>query len=246
MKAIILAAGYATRLYPLTRNFPKGLLKLGGKPILEYILAEIRALPGLDGICVVTNDKFYNHFLEWKEESRAEDVTVLNDHTSNDENKLGAIGDINYVIESLKYDDELFIIAGDNFFTFSLSDYYTFYRSKGSDCVCAKELDDIELLRQVAVAETDNAGKLISLEEKPQNPRSDLAVYAAYFYTKETAKLFKTYINEGNNPDAPGHFPVWLYKRNPVFVYKISGQCYDIGTPTQYEEVGKMVAEMKR
>jgi glucose-1-phosphate thymidylyltransferase len=211
MKAIILAAGYATRLYPLTKDKPKGLLDIAGRPIIDYILAEIRTLPGIDGICVVTNDRFYGHYLNWRDASGEKDVIVLNDETDSELNKRGAIGDIDFVIKSLTYDDELFIIAGDNFFTFKLMDYYAFYRSKDSDCVCAKEMHELELLRQVAVAEVDERGKLISLVEKPREPSSNLGVYAAYFYTRETAKLVDTYLKEGNNPDSPGHFPVWLY-----------------------------------
>lgn len=242
MKTIILSAGYATRLYPLTLDQPKSLLPIGGKPIINYIVEAVNLLPDVTDIYVVTNDKFYNHLYKWSKSVKSRlPVSVLNDMTTDDSNKRGGVGDIAFTIESFGIDDELFVIAGDNFFTFDLPSYYSFYKSKGVDCVCAKELNDINMLRQFAVAAADENGFLTELVEKPREPKSNLAVYASYFYTRETAALFDVYLKEGNNPDAPGYFPEWLYRRKPVAVYKMDGECYDIGTPQMYDEVNRMM-----
>lgn len=243
MKAIILAAGYATRLYPLTLDRPKALLPIGGRAIIDYIVDEICTIPAVDAIYVVTNSKFYKHLTDWSKAATAPvPISVLNDLTTDDTNKRGAIGDIAFTIDAYNIDDDILVIAGDNFFTFKLLDYYNFHRTVGgggADCVCAKEIDDIELLRGFAVAAMDDQRRLTALEEKPAQPKSNLAVYATYFYTKQTLPLFETYLREGNSPDAPGHFPEWLYKRQSVYVFIMDGECIDIGTPRQYEEVNR-------
>jgi dTDP-glucose pyrophosphorylase len=240
VKAIILAAGYATRLYPLTLNRPKALLPINNKPIINYIVEQINTLPNIDYVYVVTNDKFVKNFSDWAISLESKiPVKIINDATTNEDNRKGAIGDIQFVIEREKIDDDLIIIAGDNFFTFSLKDYYDFAIKIGKDCACAKEFDDNSMLNQFAIALIDESGKLIDLEEKPQNPKSNLVVYANYIYKKNTLPLIKKYLQEGNVPDAPGFFLQWLYKKQDVYVYKINGECFDIGTPKSYEEVQK-------
>jgi len=240
LKTIILAAGYATRLYPLTLDRPKALLPVAGKPIIDYLVDEISTIPSVSAIYVVTNDKFHAQLEQWGRNAATHiPVSVLNDLTTDDTNKRGAIGDISFTIDSCGIDDDILVMAGDNFFTFKLIDYYNFFRSVGTDCVCAKEFDDLALLRQFAVASVDASGKLTDLAEKPAEPKSNLAVYASYFYKKDTVPMFKAYLEEGNNPDAPGYFVEWLYKRKPVRVYPFNGECIDIGTPAQYEEVNR-------
>ena len=241
MKAIILVAGYATRLYPLTKDKPKALLPINGKPILDYIMEEVNTIDAIDEVYVVSNHKFYDHFSQWAAGYRGKKpVIVIDDGTTTEENRRGGIGDIQYAIEQQSIDDDVAVIAGDNFFTFKLKEYYDFYRAKGMDCVCAKRLDDVEQLRQFAVATADEAGRIQELVEKPQEPQSNLAVFATYFYTSDTVRLFKQYLMEGNKPDAPGYFVQWLYTRKPVFIYEMNGDCFDIGTIKNYEEVQKM------
>ena len=149
MKGIILAAGYATRLYPLTENQPKALLPVGGKPIINYILSELETIPEIDEVIVVTNHKFATHFEKWaKEQKTPLKLTVIDDNTTDDTNKLGAVGDISYVIDTLKIDDEILVMAGDNIFTFKLKDYYDYYKKVDSDCILVKELErDEDLIR---------------------------------------------------------------------------------------------------
>jgi len=243
MKAIILAAGYATRLYPLTKDNPKPLLPVAGRPMINYITNELETLGALDMIYVVTNHKFAGRFYDWaKTYDGKKQIKIIDDGTTDEDSRLGAIGDINFCIESEAIDEELLIIAGDNLFTFSLRDYYDFYLKKGADCVCAKRVSDYEYLKQLAVAVTDDAGRILELVEKPPAPPSNLGVYASYIYTKDTAGLFKTYLSEGNKPDAPGYFVQWLYKRRDVFVYVMDGECYDIGTHAMYDEVNQIFA----
>jgi glucose-1-phosphate thymidylyltransferase len=240
MKAIILAAGYATRMYPLTLNQPKALLPLRGKPVIDYIVDQLNGLPCLDHIYVVTNHKFYPHFSHWqgKVHSRAP-ISVLNDGTTDVDNRRGAIGDIRFVISEAGIDDDIVVIAGDNYSTYDLREQYAFFRAKDRDTITAGIVNDIDMLRGFAVAELDDGGKVLSLVEKPQNPATNIGVYATYFYKKDTLPLIKQYLEEGNNPDAPGHFPQWLYTRKEVYAYMMNGECYDIGTIEMYEEMNK-------
>ena len=241
MKAIILAAGYATRLYPLTLNMPKALLPIGNKPIIDHIIAQMDTVEDLDEIYVVSNDKFAGHFEEWAKTAKSRvPIKVLNDGTTDDSNKRGAIGDIFFVIEEMKIDDDLMVIAGDNFFTYSLKDYVRFFREKDRDCVCVKIWKDESQLSQFGIALLDWAGKVLDIEEKPAHPKSNTAVFAAYLYKKDTVPMFAKYLAEGNKPDAPGNFPAWLYRRKEVYAYTFEGECYDIGTPESYREVCEM------
>lgn len=238
MKAIILVAGYATRLYPLTLNQPKALLPVAGKPIIDYIVDEINKVDEIDEIYVVSNHKFAEHFGKWATNHPSKQpISVIDDGTTTEETRRGAIGDILYTIQQKNIDDEVVIIAGDNFFTYSLKDYFNYYKKLGKDCICVKEFNDLELLKQMGVAQLDENNKVISIDEKPAEPKSNTAVYATYMYTKETVKLFEKYINDGNKPDAPGYFVEWLYKNKDVYAYIFDGECYDIGTPKSYEEV---------
>lgn len=241
MKAIILAAGYATRLYPLTLHTPKALLPINQKAIIDYIVEELNTIQEIDAIYVVTNHRFADDFTAWaKTAPGAIPIEVIDDGTTDDTNKKGAVGDIGFVIEQKQIDDELLVIAGDNFFTYSLRDYVNFYREKGHDCVCVKKWPNPEELKQFGVALLDADGKVLDIEEKPAQPKSDTAVFATYLYKQDTVPLFAEYLAAGNNPDAPGNFPAWLYRRKDVYAYTFSGECYDIGTPESYREVCRM------
>lgn len=244
MKAIILVAGYATRLYPLTKTTPKPLLHVGGKPIIDYIVDEINTLDAVDSIFVVSNHKFASHFEEWaKNKNNSKPITVIDDGTDSDETKKGAIGDIQYTIEQGNIDDDVVIIAGDNLFTYKLKEYYDFYNEKKADCVCVKQFDDMEMIKQLGVVLLDENNKVLDLEEKPSKPKSNKAAFATYMYTKETVKLFKEYLAAGNSPDAPGYFLQWLHKKKDVYAYVMNGECYDIGTFKALEEVRRIYGE---
>ncbi|MDR1664692.1 MAG: nucleotidyltransferase family protein [Clostridiales bacterium] len=244
MKAIILVAGYATRMYPLTLDRPKALLPLNGKPVINYIVEQIHRLPGVETIYVVSNNKFFAHFDAWqKETASAIPIEVLNDGTNNENDRRGAIGDISFTLSEKKIDDDVFIVAGDNYFTYDLREQYDLFRNTGCDTICAARLDDRERLKAFAVAVLREDGRVMELIEKPEDPPSDIAIYASYFYNKSTLPLFERYLSDGNMPDAPGYFVQWLHKIKDVRAYIMNGECYDIGTIAEYEAVGKMLTD---
>ena len=243
MKAIILLAGYATRMYPLTENQPKALLPLNGKPVIDYIVDQINKIPAIDTIYAVTNTKFYPHFCQWaKTAPTTTPIEVLDDGTTTNENRRGAIGDIFFTIQEKNIQDELFIVAGDNYFTYDLTEQYDMYKNTGCDTLAGKKLDNIEQLKAFAVAELDPQGKVLALVEKPQEPQSDIAIFATYFYKKETVPLFKAYLDGGENQDPPGGFPQWLHKKQDVYAYIMNGDCYDIGTIDMYNEMNQKLS----
>lgn len=244
MKAIILVAGYATRLYPLTKNTPKPLLKVGGKAIIDYIVDEINTLEAVDKIFVVSNHKFAGHFQEWANSfANPKPITVIDDGTETEETRRGAIGDIQYTVEQGNIDDDVVIIAGDNLFTYSLKEYYDFYKQKNADCVCVKQFDDMEMIKQLGVVVLDESDRVTDLEEKPEHPKSNKAAFATYMYKRETVPMIKEYLESGNKPDAPGYFLQWLHKKKPVYGYVMNGECYDVGTLKALEEVRTIYGE---
>ncbi|MBQ2897841.1 MAG: nucleotidyltransferase family protein [Clostridia bacterium] len=241
MKAIILAAGYATRLYPLTLNKPKALLTIGKQTILDFVVNEIKTITEIDEIFIITNDKFYQQFCEWNNSSYSDvKITVLNDNTTDDTNKLGAIGDIQFVIDKMSISDDILIMASDNIFTFKLIDFYNEFKKKHKDMILISEIENKEDLKRMANVVTDENGRVLEMVEKPPVPISDTAAYASYFYKKDTIPLLKEYLTQGNNPDAPGFFPSWLCSKKDVYAYKFQGECYDIGTPQAYKEIGEL------
>ncbi|WP_163539003.1 nucleotidyltransferase family protein [Gracilibacillus sp. YIM 98692] len=238
MKCIILAAGYATRLYPLTKNTAKPLLKVADRTILDHIVTKVEKVKAIDEIFIVTNDKFYQSFVDWSEQYQgSKSVSVVNDHTTTNDNRLGAIADIQYVIEESGMTDDVMVLAGDNLFDFELSDFSDFFTKVGADCITVHELNDPEEIKRTGVVEVDDDGVVTSFEEKPAEPKSNLAVPPFYIYQKETLPMIKRYIEEGNNPDAPGHFVPWLIQHKDVYAYLFEGQRYDIGTVESYERV---------
>lgn len=246
MKAIVLAAGYATRLYPLTLNKPKALLPIAGKPILNYITDEIETISEIDELIIISNAKFYQCFNEWSNiYSNRLKITVLDDGTTDDSNKLGAIGDISYAIDTLDIDEDILIMAGDNIFTFKLLDYYNEYKRLDKDMILVKEMSDPEDLKRMANVIYDENGRVTDMVEKPSEPKSSRAAFASYIYKKDTVPLFKKYLDDGNNPDAPGFFPSWLCKQKDVYAYEFTGECYDIGTPKSYDEVNRIFEQLQ-
>lgn len=240
MKCLLLCAGYATRLFPLTENFPKALLTIGDRPLLDYILDEVNSVEEIDEIYLVTNKKYTPHFEKWaKEKNNIKPITVFNDNTTTNEDRLGAIGDIQFTIENTKLDDDLLVIAGDNLFTFKLNDFIAFQKEKQGSAVCVKE-EESEKLKSLGVVQTDEQMKIIGFEEKPAVPKGKYAAYAEYLYPREIIPEFKTYLENGNNCDAPGNFVAYLYDKKPVYAYKFSGECYDVGTHQALAQVNEI------
>lgn len=232
MEALVLAAGYATRLYPLTERIAKPLLPVGGRPMIEHILERIREADAL-AVHVVTNSKFAGAFREWA----PADVRVHDDGTTSEDDRLGAIGDLRFVVERAGIDDDLLVVAGDNLFDYSLAEYVRWWRSKGvASAVALYEHPDRELVKQYGVVEVDGDERIVSFVEKPPEPRSNLAATACYLFHREHVRLVATYLDEGNVPDQPGRFVEWLYRRAPVYGYRFGGEWLDIGNREQLLE----------
>jgi len=231
MKALILAAGYATRLRPLTDEIAKPLLTIGGRPMVDHILDRIREADPIE-VHVVTNSKFAGAFSEWA----PAEVTVHDDGTTSEDDRLGAIGDLRFVLERAGIDDWL-VVAGDNLFDYRLGDYVRWWRSKGvASAVALYEHPDLELVKQYGVVELDEHERVVSFVEKPPDPASNLAATACYLFHREHLKLVATYLDEGNVPDQPGRFVEWLHRRAPVYGYRFSGEWLDIGDRAQLLE----------
>ena len=224
MKCILLCAGYATRLFPLTQNFPKALLEVGGRAILDYTLDEVNSIDEIDHIYLVTNAKYTPHFEEWaKSKNNIKPITVFNDGTTNNDDRLGAIGDMQFTIEKAGIDDDILVLATDNLFTFKLKDFVEFYKTKNAPSVCVREEEDINLLKRVGVAKLDEDMRIVDFVEKPAEPQSKYAVYAEYIYPKNVLPMIKTYLEEGNSCDAPGNLVAYMYKRLPTYAYAFNG-----------------------
>ncbi|MFE0441023.1 NDP-sugar synthase [Aerococcus sp. NPDC058936] len=246
MKAIILAAGYATKLYLLTKNRPKPLLKVGNQTILDSIVEKIVAVKELDEIFIVTNDKFHTHFEEWaKEATYGIKLTVINDGTLSNEDRLGALGDIHFVIEQAKVEDDLMIAAGDNLFGFSLVDLVSFYKAHEGNAISIYKKDDLKQLIRGDTANIDENCKIIGFEEKPTNVNYPYAVPTFYIIQKEGLTLFNDYRKEGYNMDANGTFIPCLLDHSTVYGYVFDEYRYDIGTLESYEQVQKRFANIK-
>ena len=247
MKIIILAAGYATRLYPLTLTRPKPLLPVAGKPMVEHVLDNLAPIGGIDRIYVVTNTKFAEQFQTWSDHYRATkaelNFTVVNDGSTDDSNKLGAIGDINYVINSQNVDDDIIVVAGDNLFNQPLSEFGKFCREKNAPALAVYDVGNLEEIKKYNSISTDGDGRITFFEEKPKNPTSTLTGIALYFYPKATVPLIKQYIAEGNNPDQPGRFIQWLYPRVPVRTWTVPGRWFDIGSKETLEEADRIFGQ---
>ena len=239
MKCILLCAGYATRLFPLTENFPKALLEIeDGKPLLDYILDEVNTINKIDEVIVITNNRYAPHFEKWAEaKNNIKPISVLNDNTNNNDDRLGAIGDMQFTIDNKNINEDILVIAGDNLFDYKLIDLMKFYEKVNGPVAVTKELNDINLLRRFAVASINEKGIITQLEEKPNEPKSNLGVYATYIYPKEVLKEMKKYLESGLNPDAPGYFLEYVVKNFDTYAYKFEGNCYDVGTHESLKEV---------
>jgi glucose-1-phosphate thymidylyltransferase len=248
MNALILAAGYATRLYPLTLDKAKPLLTVGGKPIIEWVTDNLADVANLETIYVVTNDKFASGFRTWSERYQSRHpkfkIKIVNDGSKSDEDKLGAIGDINLVVtrENLAA-DALLIIAGDNLFTESLTGFVACAKETKAT-VGVYDVGDMEAIKKYGNIAVDPDGIITHFEEKPQKPRGTLAAIALYYYSPEVLSLLTTYLAAGNNPDQPGRFVQWLYKRTPVKTFQIKGKWLDIGSKETLEKADQILSKL--
>ncbi len=234
MKCIILAAGYATRLYPLTENFPKPLLKVGDKAIIDWLVDDVG--PVTEEFAVVSNHRFYDHFREWAR-AKAQRIAVVDDGTESNETRLGAVKDIQFAVEKLGIDDDCLVMAGDNVVDFSLRQFVAFAREKGTSCVMCHEEHRLEALRKTAVIAFDTNGKITSYEEKPPIPQGNHAVPPFYYYKAADLRRIPEALVSGCGYDAPGSFAAWLSKQTDMYAYPMPGKRYDIGDMNSYRFV---------
>jgi glucose-1-phosphate thymidylyltransferase len=242
MKALVLAAGYATRLYPLTLDRPKALLEVGGKPMLDRLLERLEA-SGVDETIVVTNAKFTPHFEEWAKDRTG--VTVVNDGTTSNDDRLGAIGDIAFVLDELNVDDDLVVVAGDNLFSEDISGFGAYGLDVDAPVLAIHDVGDLSLMREYNQVEIDSEGRVVFMEEKPENARTTLAGIALYFYPRRALPLIRQYLAEGNNPDQPGRLPEWLHTRTPVYTWQVPGEWYDIGSAETLQDADTIFSQSR-
>lgn len=236
MKCLILAAGYATRLYPLTENFPKPLLCVREKTILDWLIEDIDSAHLVDEYVVISNHKFAHHFEAWAKD-KPYSITVVDDGTESNETRLGAVMDIQFAIDKLQIDDEMLVIAGDNLLDFSLTAFIRYAKEKGASCIMRYYEPSEARLSKCGVIEIDEHDKVLSMVEKPAEPKSHWCVPPFYFYTRQDSRLVKAGIEAGCGTDAPGSYAAWLCGQTPVFAMEMPGHRYDIGNLESYEKV---------
>lgn len=236
MKCLILAAGYATRLYPLTLNFPKPLLTVGDKTILDWLVDDIDTAKAVDEFIVISNHKYAPHFEKWADK-KSQKITVLDDGTSSNETRLGAVRDIQFAIDKLHLDDDMLVIAGDNVLNFSLTKFIAYAKLKGTSCIMRYYEPDENRLHKCGVVDIDENDKIISMVEKPAAPATHWCCPPFYYYTKADAGLVEKGISSGCGTDAPGSYIAWLCEKTTVHAMEMPGKRYDIGNIESYEKV---------
>ncbi|MBR2477085.1 MAG: nucleotidyltransferase family protein [Clostridia bacterium] len=240
MDCIILAAGYATRLYPLTENTPKPLLPVCDKTIIDHLISDLVTGGDIDRFVIVSNHKFADNFKEWANRSDyPAEIVVLDDGTESNETRLGAVADIKFAVDNLGIEGDLMVIAGDNVLDFSLCKFVQYFKEKGASCIMRYFEPDTERCKSSGVICTDDSDKVISMEEKPENPKSNWLAPPFYIYTAEDAKRVGEALDSGCGKDAPGSFAAWLSVNSKVYAMEMPGSRYDIGNLASYKSVQK-------
>ena len=236
MKCLILAAGYATRLYPLTENFPKPLLDVGGKTILDWLVDDIDTAGLVDAYVVISNHKYAHHFDRWAA-GKSMKVTVVDDGTDSNETRLGAVKDIQFAIEKLGLDDDMLVIAGDNVLDFSLTKFVRYAAEKQTSCIMRYYEPEERKLTKSGVVRIDEHDRILDMEEKPAQPKSHWCCPPFYYYTQEDAKLVAKGIDSGCGTDAPGSYVAWLCTQTVVHAMEMPGKRYDVGNLESYQKI---------
>jgi len=241
MKNIVIAAGYATRLYPLTENQPKPLLTVGGNTILGRMLDDIDRIPDIDEHIIITNHKFANCFKEWKDKQHyTKKITIVDDGTETNDTRLGAVCDLLYAINHLNIDDDILVVAADNILFFSFQEFVDFSKKKNTSCIMCHEQKDVDKLRRTGVIVVDDNMKVLEMQEKPQEPKTTWAVPPFYIYRKSDLPLIKASVDYGCGKDAPGNLAHYLVDRTTIHAWPMSAGRFDIGSLDTYYEAQKL------
>lgn len=242
MKCVILCAGYATRLYPLTLNIPKALLPIGNKPLLNYIIEKINSIEDIDEIFIVSNDCFYFNFIDWKNSLNSEkNIKIINGGTKSNEDRLGGVGDLWFVIEKENIGEDFLLILGDNFFDLDLKEILDFYEKIGKDLIGFYDIGNLNEAKIFGVMKiSPENNKILSFEEKPVQPKSTLISTGIYVYSKDTINKIKNYMKTDNSKEGPGHLIPYLLEHQDLYGFPLEGNWYDIGSKDVYEEVNKL------
>jgi glucose-1-phosphate thymidylyltransferase len=232
MKAVILAGGYARRMWPLTENQPKSLLPVADRPIIEHIIEKLEGLEEVEGIYISTNEKFEKHFSDWvKGLNTKKQVKLIIEPSACEEKKLGAVGGLKFLIEKEGIKDDLLVVGGDNLFESDLNRFLGFYRDKETPAVAFHDIGDVEKIRgKFGVCVLNEKGRIMEFQEKPQEPRSTLAATCIYLFPSQALDMVSEYLADRNNPDAPGFFINWLSQRQDVHGFVLPGRWFDIGS----------------
>lgn len=236
MKCLILAAGYATRLYPLTENFPKPLLSVGDRTILDWLIDDIDTSGLVDEYVVISNHKYAHHFVAWSN-NKQQRITVVDDGTVSNETRLGAVKDIQFAIDKLQLDDDMLVIAGDNVLDFSLTEFIGYAKEKNNSCIMRYYEPDDKKLLKCGVVTIDSNDKILHMTEKSPTPATHWCCPPFYYYTRDDAKLVAKGIESGCGVDAPGSYIAWLCTQTDVYAMEMPGKRYDIGNLESYEKV---------
>ena len=248
MKLIILAAGYATRLYPLTINQPKPLLKVSERPMIEHVIDHLKDVPELTGVIIISNEKFHGHFEKWASDYQISGqnipITVVNDKSTDENNRLGAIGDMVFAMNDQSIDEDVIVVAGDNLFSQSIKAFGEFCLEKKAPVLGVYDVGRLEDTKKYSEVHTDMNGHITSFEEKPEYPSTTVIGIALYYYPKDLIPTIKQYVEDGHNADQPGRLVQWLYPRIPVFTWSLPGLWYDIGSKETLEEANRIFSEL--
>jgi glucose-1-phosphate thymidylyltransferase len=244
MHALVLAGGFAKRLWPLTKDKPKPLLEVGGKPMIEHVIDKIEKVDEIDKIFISTNDKFDVVFNKWLKGFKSKkEIELIIEPTQSEGEKLGSIGGIEFFLQRERVKDDLLIVAGDNLFEFDLKGMFDFYKKKKSPVIGLHDIKDFEQAKKLGTVEIDKNGKVVGFYEKSPNPKTTLASTLIYLLPKSALDLIPIYLKETNNPDTPGYFLIWLYKNHPLYGYIFPGEWHDIGS---FEELKRVQEKYKR
>ncbi|OIO40208.1 MAG: hypothetical protein AUJ75_00365 [Candidatus Omnitrophica bacterium CG1_02_49_10] len=244
INVLILAAGYGTRLYPITLNTPKPLLDIWGKPIIEHIISQVDRIKGLAGIYVVSNEKFYSDFKKWEAGlKRRPDyrINILNDGSVDESDMLGAVGDIYFAVKSEGIDTDLLVVGGDNLFKFDLAEFVDFAKERRPYAsIGLHDFRDKENLSSFGIVSLAGDNVVTDFQEKPEMPKSSLVGMCLYFFPKESLRFIASYVKSGENLDQPGHYINWLHRNDRVYGFPLDGRWFDIGTKENYALADKV------